>query len=80
MTNEIVDPPARLKVAFVAAEPLACPFCGGAPTIEDDGIDTLYISRFLIWCKNKDCYIQPSLEGDQRANIIKKWNHRNTAR
>jgi hypothetical protein len=53
---------------------LACPFCGGAPTIEPwHGGGP---QKHAVHCDNVRCWVQPMVTGPRLSSAVERWNVR----
>lgn len=52
-----------------------CPFCGGEAGILTLGEVKAY-RCFQIYCDDPDCYFNPEITGQNKQEVIKRWNTR----
>lgn len=77
LSNIPVEKPANPtpKIPWI----LSCPFCGEPPSI-DDGItyqEAIQVDEEHIFgCFNPKCPVQPSINGEDLDELIKRWNTR----
>lgn len=61
-----------------SAEPLPCPFCGGAAS-QEYVRESLRIDRSQpasVGCSNYDCTVNPRVYGQTKTEALQRWNTR----
>jgi hypothetical protein len=66
LLSALASPP----VEAAQGEPLPCPFCGGAPVIQETRLDGVMVA-----CRNQ-CPVQPEVYAHPQASSIAAWNTR----
>ncbi len=51
-----------------------CPFCGGAPTVEEwHGGNP---GKTMVSCASTDCYVNPMVTGENEHEALARWEKR----